>query len=338
MTSGSYGGNYWYDYWPEAYQKPDGNMLLFYTSKVASGSYVRGDGNIWMFEVVWNPANDHHEFIQNTIDEASLYDTILVYDGTYAENIVVNKALTIQAASHPIIDGGAADDCISIGVDNVFISGFEIRNGYNGIIGGTSGSTFSNNVIHDNLNIPGYAGMGICLWGDNDNNIIVGNQIYSNDRQGIFIGYEDDSEISTGNMIENNVIYNNGLYSYENGPDASTYGIQLWCADDNVIQENEIYGHDDWFPYGGDFDFAQGIYLCDSNDNSIVNNYLHDNNYGVGLWHPVRSLANNCINYNNIAGNTGYGVCNYDGIQVDARFNWWATQADRIKQRLTQAV
>jgi parallel beta-helix repeat protein len=266
--------------------------------------------------------------IQPAINAASSGDTIYVYDGTYNENLAINKALTIQAASRPVIDGGAAGDCISISANNVIISGFDIRNGYNGIGGQTSGSTFSNNVIHDNLNIPGSAGIGILLWGDNDNNTIIGNEICSNDRQGIFIGYSDfagetHSKISTGNLIDNNKIYNNGLYRYENGPDASTYGIELWCADDNVIQENEVYGHDDWFPYGGTFDFAQGIYLCDSHDNDVMNNYLHGNNYGVGLWHPARALANNYINYNNISGNTGYGICNYDGIQVDARFNWW---------------
>jgi parallel beta-helix repeat protein len=261
--------------------------------------------------------------IQAAVNIASPDDTIIVHDGTYNENLVVNKALTIKAASKPIIDGGAAGDCISVSVNNVFISGFEIRNGYNGISGQTSGSTFSNNIIHDNLNIPGSAGVGILLWGDNDNNIVTGNEIYNNDRQGIFIGYGDDSKISTGNVIENDVIYDNGLYRYANGPDASAYGIQLWCADYNLIKNNEIYLHDDWFAYP-EFDFAQGIYLCDANGNTVVGNYLHDNNYGVGLWHPARSIGNNYINYNNIAGNTGYGVCTFDGLPaVDGRFNWW---------------
>ena len=320
VTNGGYGTTYWWDMWPEILV--DGSDLyLFYGSE--KGGTGRVDGNIFMYKVDWSLTCDHYDAIQPAIDAASLYDTILVCDGTYTENIVINKALTIQAASHPIIDGGAAGDCISVGANNIFISGFEIRNGYNGIGGQTCGSTFSSNIIHDNLNIPGSTGVGILLWGDNDNNTIIDNEIYDNDRQGIFIGYQDDSKLSTGNMIRHNVIYNNGLYRYENGPDASAYGIQLWCADDNAIQENEVYGHDDWFPYGGDFDFAQGIYLCDSNDNNVVNNYLHDNNYGVGLWHPARSLGNNYINYNNIAGNTGYGICNYDGIQVDARFNWW---------------
>ena len=267
---------------------------------------------------------DPNTTIQAAINAASSGETIYVYDGIYNENLVVNKALTIEAACTPVIDGGAAGNCISVSANNVVISGFEIRNGYNGISGQTSGSTFSNNIIHDNLNIPGSAGVGILLWGDNDNNIIMGNTIYDNDRQGIFIGYYDTTYISTGNIISYNTIYNNGLYRYANGPDASDYGIQLWTADNNIIEYNEIYNHDDWFPWGGTFDFAQGIYLCDSDSNLVTHNYLHGNNYGVGLWHPSRPVVTNNINYNNIAGNTGYGVCTFDGSPpVDARFNWW---------------
>ncbi|MGQ9544894.1 MAG: right-handed parallel beta-helix repeat-containing protein, partial [Candidatus Bathycorpusculaceae bacterium] len=262
--------------------------------------------------------------ISQAIKAAYSGDTIVVHDGIYCENLIINKPLTLTSASLPIIDGGAAGDCITVSANNVVINGFEIRNGYNGIIGETDGSTFSNNIIHDNLNIPGYSGVGILLWGDNDNNLITGNTIYNNDRQGIFIGYSDISKISTGNVISHNTVYNNGLYRYANGPDASAYGVQLWCADNNIIEYNEIHGHDDWFPYGGTFDFAQGIYLCASFNNLVRGNNLHDNNYGVGVWAAGRSpVGSNQINYNNIAGNTGYGVRTFDTAVTDARFNWW---------------
>jgi parallel beta-helix repeat protein len=262
--------------------------------------------------------------IQDAINAVTSGGRIIVYEGTYYENIVINKPLTLTSASLPIIDGGAAGDCITVSTNNVVINGFEIRNGYNGITGETDASTFSNNVIHDNLNILGYAGVGVLLWGDNDNNLITGNEIYNNDRQGIFIGYSDTTKISTKNVISHNIVYNNGLYRYANGPDASAYGVQLWCADNNVIEYNEIYNHDDWFPYGGTFDFAQGIYLCASFNNILRGNSLHDNNYGVGVWAAGRTpVGSNQINYNNIAGNTGFGIRTFDTVATDARFNWW---------------
>jgi len=265
--------------------------------------------------------------IQDAIDDASPGDTIIIHEGTYVENVNINKSLTLKAASRPVIDGNQAGPCITIVADGATVDGFELTNGTFGIASwGTDNSVISDNVIHNNLNVPGYAGIGIMFWSNNDdfdNNIIEGNEIYNNDRQGIYIGGTTNGYISQGNIISRNTIYNNGLNTTGMGPDASMYGIQLSFADNNTIVGNEIYDHDDWFPYP-DFDFAQGIYLFDSNNNHVKCNYLHDNNYGVGLYHYYRAVGNNYINYNNIAGNTGYGVRTFDGsLNVDARYNWW---------------
>jgi parallel beta-helix repeat protein len=264
-------------------------------------------------------------------------DTVMVADGTYHENVVIDKSLTLEAASAPVINGDTSGDgvpdgsCITVNSDGVTIDGFELTNGYNGIIGETSGSTIQNCIIHDNLNYVGSNGVGIVLWGDNDDNEILNNEIYNNDRQGIFIGYDDfdgdpntTPKISTDNTISGNSIHDNGKYTQENGPDASAYGIQLWNADGNTIAANEIYNHEDFFPYGGTtYDFAQGIYLCASFDNAVTCNDLHDNNYGVGAWSTGRTPGStNKVNRNNIVSNTGYGVRNYDAT-IDARDNWW---------------
>lgn len=271
--------------------------------------------------------------IQAAVTAAVAGDTIIVCPGTYAENISVSKSLTLQGVPGAIIDGGAGGDAINVSANGLTIEGFEIRNGYNGIAGQSSNSTFLNNVIHDNLNVPGYAGLGILLWGDNDDNSIVNNTIYNNDRQGIFIGYHDTSRMSERNLISGNTVYNNGLYTYANGPDASAYGIQLWNADNNTIEGNEIYNHDDWFPSGDDFDFAQGVYLCGAYDNTLTLNNLHDNNYGVGVWSCGRaSAATNTVNFNNIAGNTGYGVRSFDAVTMNAQDNWWGSPTGPYRQ------
>lgn len=264
-----------------------------------------------------------HASIQAGVNYSNPGGTVNAKAGIFSENVAVNKALTVQAASAPVIDcGGAGGDGVTLSANNVTIDGFEIRNCDNGISGQTSNSTIRDNVIHDNTNAPGYAGVGILLWGDNDDNQIVDNTVHNNDRQGVFIGH--DTLISTGNLVSGNTIYDNGRNTIPNPPDASAYGIQLWNADSNTIDDNEVYGHDNWEPYPG-FDFAQGIYLFDSNDNLVSGNDLHDNNYGVGLWGPGRGDGSNHINLNNLAGNTGYGVRNFDAPTIDAEDNWWGS-------------
>ncbi len=274
---------------------------------------------------------DDHSTIQAAINAAGSGDTIIVHEGTYVENVEVSVSVTIQAAAGeamPVIDGSAnaasgwAGSVIRIAADDVTIDGFELKDGANGIAGVTSNSVFKNNKIHDNLNYVGSNGIGILLWGKNDNNVIENNKIYKNDRQGIFIGYSDATKISTGNTISGNKIRHNGLYTLPNGPDASAYGIQLWNADENTISGNKIHHHDDWFPSPGS-DFAQGIYLHDSGDNIVTNNDLHHNNYGVGIWCPARGDGTNFINYNNIFQNTGFGVRSFDAVFLDATNNWW---------------
>lgn len=170
------------------------------------------------------PGEDYST-IQDAVDAADLGDTVLVHDGTYVENVNIDESITLKAASTPVIDGNKAGPCITIAADSVTVDGFELMNGTYGVASwGTDNSVISNNIIHDNLNVPGYAGCGILFWSDSDdfdNNIISGNVIYNNDRQGIYIGGTTSSYISEGNTISRNTIYNNGLNTTGMGPDAS---------------------------------------------------------------------------------------------------------------------
>jgi len=68
--------------------------------------------------------------IQNAIDNASAGDTVRVYDGTYYENVIVNKTLTLigNGTSKTTIDGGGSGDVVFISADWVNVSGFTITN------------------------------------------------------------------------------------------------------------------------------------------------------------------------------------------------------------------
>jgi len=83
--------------------------------------------------------------IQPAINAAGPGDTILVYDGTYIENInFLGKAITVKSvwgASNTIIDGNASGTVVTFdqgeGAGSV-LDGFTIRNGNNINAGGIS--------------------------------------------------------------------------------------------------------------------------------------------------------------------------------------------------------
>lgn len=275
------------------------------------------NGHFWCYDAFDN--------IQAGVDAVADNGMIYVSDGTYFENVVINKILTLEAGSLPVIDGNNTGHCIEITADGVTIDGFELTNGWNGIFSNDHDNCiFKNNTIHDVLNTGGYNGMGILFWGDADNNQILDNTIYNNDRQGIFIGYENrDSFVSTGNIISGNMIYDNGRNTTGEGPDPSEYGIQLWNGDNNTITGNTCYGHNDWEPWGpGNGYFGQGIYLIASNNNVVENNTFYDNGIGSVCW---QNTGLNTYNENKIFDNYR-GLVNYDAsITVNAENNWWGS-------------
>ena len=114
-------------------------------------------------------AGSDYTTIQAAINAASAGDTIMIADGTYAEHIDVNKALTITGSANVIVQGtfltdnhitgsvadflktapsytGAAGNGISVNADNVIIQGITV-NGFNTAI--NLGDGIHNTLIKD---------------------------------------------------------------------------------------------------------------------------------------------------------------------------------------------
>lgn len=64
--------------------------------------------------------------IQDAIDAAEIYDVITIAAGTYYENIVVNKSLSICGSGNTIINGGGTGTVVLVTANNVAVSGLTV--------------------------------------------------------------------------------------------------------------------------------------------------------------------------------------------------------------------
>ena len=148
-------------------------------------------------------------YIQDLIDNASDGDTIFIPSGTYYENIIIDKRISLigEDKKTTVIDGGHGI-VVSIVVDWVNISGFTIQN-----IGGNAGiKIISNHATIIGNSITSWS-VGIRLE-SSSNNIITGNNVTEG---GTIFLYKSSDNIITDNNITTGSIW---LY-YSSGTNIS---------------------------------------------------------------------------------------------------------------------
>ena len=163
------------------------------------------------------------ESIQAAVDNASDGDMIIVRDGTYTENINVNKRLTFRSENgYAIVQAANTSDSVfEVTADHVNILGFTVENSNSsaGIsLNEVAHCNISNNNLANNFcaiysssskfniivenTLADNVGAAICLYNESDNNKVVGNNI-SNNTWGVWIGYYGSS---SHNIISDNAI------------------------------------------------------------------------------------------------------------------------------------
>ena len=222
-------------------------------SSLITGStlYVGGSGH------------GNYSSIQSAIDDANLGDIIFVYNGTYYEDIVVNKTVNLigEDKNNTVVDGDGSGDVVSIFSDNVNISGFTIRNSGEGIgsfyyagiiLCSNSSRIYNNSILANNKGI---------LLGSSKNNYISDNLISDNDDGLYFVA-------SSSNTVEGNTIISN------NNDGIRFNGFSM----NNVVSNNDIKEN-----YYGTW-----IESTPSDNTLYYNNYnntcnAHDN--GTNTWY-----------------------------------------------------
>ncbi len=181
--------------------------------------------------------------IQSAINWTRPGDTILVADGNYSENVVIDKPLHIRSLAGPLETSVAASNpempVFEVRTNNVSICGFAISGGDRGImLSGGSFSNISNNYISKN-------NCGIELF-FSDTTLVENNTVFDNSNS-IELVFSNDNCISRNN-ISNSVI-----------------GIELIYSDVNNISNNTVLKN------------GAGIRLSSSNSNTICDNNIINN-------------------------------------------------------------
>jgi len=212
--------------------------------------------------------------IQEAINAANSSDTVFVYNGTYSENIFIDKSISLigQGKEITIIDGGQVSNVVSITAGNVTIAGFHIKNSgisrYNSAI---RMEHVSGNLIRDNILSDSYEGVGLYT---STNNTISNNMVRDNyDGVGI--------TASNYNVVSDNTI----ILSTSNG-------VGIYTSSSNILLNNTIYGNYD------------GVGLFTSNNNVVSSNNVTGNADGIGF----DTSSNNVIEANLIYANTYEGI------------------------------
>ncbi len=140
-------------------------MILFSFSIIINqiGSCLSNEESILY---VSSSGNENFSTIQDGIDTAHSGDTIFVYNGTYSENIVIDKKITLLGENRntTIIDGRGSGNVIKINADHVTIQGFTIR--HSGLIFPNAGINCSSNynIIAENLLVNNLYGITLYYY------------------------------------------------------------------------------------------------------------------------------------------------------------------------------
>ncbi|MCD6447637.1 MAG: right-handed parallel beta-helix repeat-containing protein, partial [Thermoplasmata archaeon] len=279
---------------------------------------------------------NNYTSIQDAINAASDGDTIFVYAGTYYENIIINKSITLigENRNTTIIDGNNAGNVVNITANNVTIQGFTIRNSGSHWPHAGIKIWYTNNVIIHNCNISNNDRCGITI--DNSRNISILSCDIGNNYHGIVFDSSNKNSIYNCSIIGNNeggiylfFSYNNSIFHCN--VSNNEVGIGLAESSNNSISHCKI--HENWIGMYGWYsnhnaiinntvnnntftkfitfpylmwlynNMGIGIYLYDSHDNLVSNNTVTNNVAGLFF----QDSANNIISYNTIQRNTWVG-------------------------------
>jgi parallel beta-helix repeat protein len=232
-----------------------------------------------------------YKTIQEAIDAATPGDTIFVYVGTYPENVIVNKTVTLKGEDETqvIVTGGGSGKVFNITADNVEIYFFTIRDGKYGVY-----SDHTDGLVLDHNTITNYT---YGLYQDHTTDSWVTYNDISVGKYGVLTYY------AYNDAIRHNYISYNTVYG------AKDFNSQLKnCFNWNTFYKNKIaYWYDPDQPlatleFDGNFleDNEIGIKVNGSSTVKLTNNTLLNNDIGIYILEASPLVMSNTLTGNRI--------------------------------------
>jgi len=231
------------------------------------------------------PADFHT--IQEAVNSPQVMDgdSIYVYNGTYYENVVMNKSVSLigENKDFTIIDANGTGNVLVAQADYITVDGFTIQNGGFGVaLMGNSTKRYVGNAVTGNIfrNNADAIGLSTC-----DRNILA-NNTFQNNVANIIVGWLNPF-VSWDVTSNYNTITGNNMTQ-------GVVGITILYSKHNIVSENTISNMTDkgiTFLSGGGYPFVPIV-----TNNSLCNDVIVNCTSGLILDAGVGSC-------NNITGN-----------------------------------
>jgi parallel beta-helix repeat protein len=328
ISSGGYGSAVWWDYWPIGFHDTTGNYLFFATE---TDGYTFSDSEIAYIKMDWNLDNDHYFTIQSAVTAASAGDTINVAAGTYTEQVVITRSLTLQGAGaanttiqapatltattwthrgtafNTLIEvNGATVHGITVNISGFTIDGLNKSSAsprYTGIVYYNANGTISANTItkFGSAPVAGEDGWGVFVV-EGCNVAISGNTIDNWSKGGIVVDGDDDiPNTDVTATITGNTITGAGDIAA-----SAQNGIQISRGATGTVNSNNIISNIGFTPTTYS---AAGILVYMADGVTVSGNTTNNTETGVYVQDQNTSggISGNVVSDNNITGSK-YGV------------------------------
>jgi nitrous oxidase accessory protein len=256
--------------------------------------------------------------ISAAVKAANSGDTIVVGPGTYVENVVIDKPLTLRSldgAQATIIKASdASKEVVLLASPGITVDGFTVTGGNDGVaFGHVSDCVFTKSVVNGNV-------FGVYLSGATSN--LVSNNNLNDNGFGIYL------DGSSGNKLSNNSASNE---KGGGGQASLSDGIYMFDSNANLVTQNDLTNNNNF-----------GISLFNSKDNVISNNTMASNSqYGVRLregaddntffYNTFQANAENGVLIGNATGNTFY----FNNF-FNEKSNFYSQEGNNVNSTTTQ--